>query len=1158
MPETAKPTISLPQQSERLEQDQVRRSIGGGKRGLNAALTHRDAILFVLLSASALLVLLPSYFLVVVPATLTYYLWATGKRYRLPFRIPITWGGKDPSEPKPGSSGFSPASGILYLGRDQGSGEELWVTNSDARRHGFFLGTTGSGKALPLDTPVLTASGWVLNRDLRSGDILVHPLGGSSRVTSVHPQGHVPAVRLSFADGRTAICSRDHLWRVSAEALPGRTLPPALGQDQTMTAADIGMLHGMYADRALTGAQRHLRLTIPLSTPTCGMPDTHPTPLLTPANAIFAAERGLDTLSGMPSTVGSVSARRQFLSAFLQHRGVASVQPNGIRIPVTGNQDAYLLKNIVWSLGGLATQFIRADRDEVLANLPDLAALWPDAAECAFPDPVGLEITAIEPLSDRLEMSCIKTDRDDGLYVMEGHVVTHNTELLLGIISQTLTWSSGFLFVDGKGTRSFYARVWSLAKRFGREDDVRVLDFTGARGDPDAPAGGPHKQTNTVNPFAKGSPDQLMNLIVSLMGDTGQGQDVWKSRAMALVTSAMKALCELRDQGDILLDVQAIRDFLPLGQGIKKPLLQGRKVTDISEIPEAAWAEMRTRCGMIELYLRALNGDFSNAGRDALKGFFDTLPGFSVDKAMNGDPQDAKASEQYGFLSMQLTKPLGSLADDFGHLFRTSLGEVDIADVVLNRRILVVLLPALQKAPEEMANCGKIIIAMTKMMMGEVAAGPLQGTKRVVIDAAQTTAPSPYVIVLDEVGYYMVKGIDVMMAQARSLGFMIVLAGQDMAAMQSINDKIPETAAANASLFAAGKAVDGGKTLEFIQRVFGRAQIAVSSGYTAKPGLFAQKWVDRMDTSFQEVDRAKVQDLQSMQPGEFYFLFDGVLVRANTFYIGEEYAAEFSVNKFLKVRGPTDREPGLDQSVEIAWLDDYLSIGKRLLSFQGNLADLPDGSLNDPLSQMGGTLERILEDHPNPSASLIRDASLVAILATPSATSPPQLNAQAASFDDLPEGLLEDPTDPDLPEPHLNVGQTAADPLDEAFGQTVFGQTPRERHAGIVGMMIEEQQARKLADEAGEAWEDPAAQPGPEADMPGPESMRGLVGDLAAGVDALQRIFSAVDQGRNLGDEILARAAELRPTPLPKTVDPHRITSTLERLEDIVLDDSKT
>ena len=269
---------------------------------------------------------------------------------------------------------------------------------------------------------------------------------------------------------------------------------------------------------------------------------------------------------------------------------------------------------------------------------------------------------------------------------------------------------------------------------------------------------------------------------------------------------------------------------------------------------------------------------------------------------------------------MQTTKPLGSLADDFGHIFRTPLGEVDIEDCVLNRRILIALLPALQKAEEEQRNCGRIIVSNLKMCMAAVSGATLQGAFEEIIEADQTRSPSPFVCVLDEVGYYMVAGIDVMMAQARSLGFMIVLAGQDMAAMQKGGPEkaqIAETAFANASCLAIGKTVDGGKTMDYIAKVVGEAQIAVASGYQAHHGLLGTRYMDRQDVTFQATPRLKVQDLQNLPPGQFYVLFDSKLELTRSFYVGEDFAPDFSVNRFLKVRGPLDRVPGLDQSVEI-------------------------------------------------------------------------------------------------------------------------------------------------------------------------------------------------------------------------------------------------
>ena len=69
----------------------------------------------------------------------------------------------------------------------------------------------------------------------------------------------------------------------------------------------------------------------------------------------------------------------------------------------------------------------------------------------------------------------------------------------------------------------------------------------------------------------------------------------------------------------------------------------------------------------------------------------------------------------------------------YGYIFRTNLGEVDFWDVVINRRILVVLLPALEKSPEELSNLGKIIVASLKQMMASGLGAELEGPKKEII-----------------------------------------------------------------------------------------------------------------------------------------------------------------------------------------------------------------------------------------------------------------------------------------------------------------------------------------------------------------------------------------------------------------------------------------
>ena len=70
----------------------------------------------------------------------------------------------------------------------------------------------GIGKALAMDSKVLTPSGWVRNDSLKVGDIVIAASGKHSKVLGVYPQGKKMLYDVIFDDGSKARCSADHLW----------------------------------------------------------------------------------------------------------------------------------------------------------------------------------------------------------------------------------------------------------------------------------------------------------------------------------------------------------------------------------------------------------------------------------------------------------------------------------------------------------------------------------------------------------------------------------------------------------------------------------------------------------------------------------------------------------------------------------------------------------------------------------------------------------------------------------------------------------------------------------------------------------------------------------------------------------------------------------
>lgn len=78
-----------------------------------------------------------------------------------------------------------------------------------------LYGESGSGKAQPLDTKIITPYGYKLMRDIHVGDAVIGGDGNPHTVTGVFPQGEKAVYKVTLADGRSTKCCAEHLWNVS-------------------------------------------------------------------------------------------------------------------------------------------------------------------------------------------------------------------------------------------------------------------------------------------------------------------------------------------------------------------------------------------------------------------------------------------------------------------------------------------------------------------------------------------------------------------------------------------------------------------------------------------------------------------------------------------------------------------------------------------------------------------------------------------------------------------------------------------------------------------------------------------------------------------------------------------------------------------------------
>lgn len=553
------------------------------------------------------------------------------------------------------------------------------------------------------------------------------------------------------------------------------------------------------------------------------------------------------------------------------------------------------------------------------------------------------------------------------------------TEGLKSMVTNALTWASGFVYIDGKADTDLWSSLSSLVRRFGRDDDLLVLNYMTGNSDRRAPS-------NTMNPFSSGSASYLTNMLVSLMPDAEGDNAMWKERAVSLIGSLMPALTWKRDNQDIPTSVSVIREYLNLNNVIKLSRDQA--------LPDKI--------------------------RFSIRGYLDTLPGYN-DAAFDDNGREKPAGpdqpmidtttprQQHGYLAMQFTRSLQSLGDDYGYIFDSQAADVEMVDVVLNRRILVVLIPALEKSSDETANLGKIVAATIKGMMGSTLGSTVEGESSSVIENKPTNSSTPFMCVFDEVGYYAAQGMAVMAAQARSLGFSLIYSAQDLPAMEKRVKEEARSITANCNIKIFGKLEDPTQTKEFFEKTVGSSLVMEASGFQISGDRQLGSYQDNKQAGVQVRSRASYDGLKGFREGQTVIAFGSMVVDVQIFYSNPGHAKAMRVTRFMAL--PPPEEQLLTAAPQITKLRD-LMVHKTWTALK---ADIRTDTPSEISALNGGYGEAIDAEYSVCEAGMAAVAAVYAVNnaleRTPISagqqgiaqddTTPPQLTADAPAMPPL-------------------------------------------------------------------------------------------------------------------------------------------------------------
>jgi len=419
------------------------------------------------------------------------------------------------------------------------------------------------------------------------------------------------------------------------------------------------------------------------------------------------------------------------------------------------------------------------------------------------------------------------------------------TETLVSLSYNSLATGSGLFYIDPKASPKLAVQIWQMARYLGRDDDFRVLNY-GTSGKSKGKS--PRRLSNTNNPFTFGSAEPLTQLLVSLMPASDGGNSIFADKAQALISGVMYALVDLRDKGLLKLSTSIIRDNLAL-----------EKCVALALRPELD-AESRA----------SIQAALATSGWIAGREMKDQPPSFA---------------EQFGYAQSYFGKALSSLTDTYSHIYGAEDGEVDFADAIMQRRILVVLLPSLEKAPAELASLGKISLSAIRNACSVGLGAQIEGDAADVLESlpTDTVGIGPYLCIVDEYAAIVTPGFEVVLTQGRGLGIAAIVASQDYAGILEADKKGAQQMVANTSIKIFMKLQDAEKTWELIRGQAGQSTVVRTSGFAVKENA-GLDYRDSMQTTVEKEDRVVLRDLQEQIEGEAHFIFSGQVVRGDMFY----------------------------------------------------------------------------------------------------------------------------------------------------------------------------------------------------------------------------------------------------------------------------------
>lgn len=308
---------------------------------------------------------------------------------------------------------------------------------------------TGVGKAIPNDTVIPTFDkGFKRVDEIKIGDLLIDRRGNPTKVLKVYPQSEKKQVyKITFADGRVANCSEDHLW--TYQYYNGEEY-----KEQTGSVKEILEYSKKYKKKyqnnkgsyifriVVNDPINYTTKTLPVDPYTLGLYLGNKNFKFNENTNLFSKEF-LNKYSELINTsnkdryipfeyqLADKKQRIELFTGLLTTDGVI-ISKGSIKINIESKQlaeDIVLLSRSLGFLTNVDINYSQKNNDDTYYSISIKNKEYTNFIEYN-------PIINIEALKDFVDMTCFTVDNDENLFLMNDYIVTHNTRTLVGSASQ--------------------------------------------------------------------------------------------------------------------------------------------------------------------------------------------------------------------------------------------------------------------------------------------------------------------------------------------------------------------------------------------------------------------------------------------------------------------------------------------------------------------------------------------------------------------------------------------------------------------------------------------------------------------------------------------------------------------------------------------------